>query len=382
MSVNSANNTFHLYTKGYTMKPKKILSLILISALCLSCTACNKNSDTKKSDKSSSVSESSEESKDDSSDNSSENNDSSSDKKDKIEKVDINDYFNNTSPNPALWKVTDNDSDNVLYMMGTIHVAGDNTFPLPDYVMDVYNGCEGIAVEYNVKALQSDLKELMAFQSAFVYTDGTDITNHISAEAYEIAKNYLKDAGLYNKLFNSYNAAYWMSLITNAQIMNIDNLSTDGVDMHFINLADKDKKQIVNIEKLDAQIKALGSYSDELVEYMIMELGEEDSTTITKDSAEELATLYNYWADGDIDKLAEESDIDEDSSIPQELIDDYNKSEELILTSRNKVMAERASQFIENGDNLFFMVGALHFAGDEGVDDLLEDMGYTVERID
>ena len=38
-------------------------------------------------------------------------------------------------------------------------------------------------------------------------------------------------------------------------------------------------------------------------------------------------------------------------------------------------------EFIENNDKLFYMVGSLHFAGDQGVDDILEDMGYTVEKL-
>lgn len=368
------------------MKNKKILSLIIASALCISFTACKNDNKKEKTEKASSTSESSSESSNSSEADTTEENDESSaedkdDKKDTTEKIDANDYFDSDMPSPALWKVSDTDSDNVLYMMGTIHVAVDNTFPMPDYIMDVYNNCDGIAVEYNVKDLQSNMKELMQFQSAFVYTDGTDITDHISEEAFETAKSYLSSAKIYNKLINSYNAAYWMSLITNAQVMNIDNLSTEGVDMHFINLADKDGKEVVNIEELSAQIDALGSYSDELVDYYIKAMSEKDNTTITEEAADELAGIYNLWSDGDIDKLAETYDMEADDTIPQELVDDFNKSEELLLTVRNNNMAEKAAQYIENGDNLFFMVGALHFAGDDGVDDLLEDMGYVVERI-
>lgn len=90
--------------------------------------------------------------------------------------------------------------------------------------------------------------------------------------------------------------------------------------------------------------------------------------------------MYNCWAKGDVDKL-QEIDADEMGELPKELEDDYVQYENIILHNRNQVMAQRASEFIENNDNLFYMVGSLHFAGDQGVDDILEDMGYTVEKL-
>ena len=42
-------------------------------------------------------------------------------------------------------------------------------------------------------------------------------------------------------------------------------------------------------------------------------------------------------------------------------------------------MAEKL-RIYKDGKNYFFMVGALHFSGDKGVDDLLEDMGYKLSE--
>ena len=44
-------------------------------------------------------------------------------------------------------------------------------------------------------------------------------------------------------------------------------------------------------------------------------------------------------------------------------------------------MAERAKEFLKNGDNLFYMVGFAHFSGEGSVIDLLEKDGYGVERL-
>ena len=44
-------------------------------------------------------------------------------------------------------------------------------------------------------------------------------------------------------------------------------------------------------------------------------------------------------------------------------------------------MAEKASELLKEGKNCLFMVGALHYSEDVGVDNLLEGMGYKVEKI-
>ena len=45
-------------------------------------------------------------------------------------------------------------------------------------------------------------------------------------------------------------------------------------------------------------------------------------------------------------------------------------------------MTEAAENFINEGKNVFFIVGAAHFAGEKGIISLLENDGYTVKRIE
>jgi hypothetical protein len=54
-----------------------------------------------------------------------------------------------------------------------------------------------------------------------------------------------------------------------------------------------------------------------------------------------------------------------------------------LITQRDKGMAAEIAKLLENGDDggYFIIVGAGHLVGDNSVVKLLEDMGYTVERI-
>jgi uncharacterized protein len=54
--------------------------------------------------------------------------------------------------------------------------------------------------------------------------------------------------------------------------------------------------------------------------------------------------------------------------------------QELLLTNRNSVMAERAARYLMAGD-AFMAVGALHLPGEQGLVSLLRKAGFTVEAV-
>lgn len=292
------------------------------------------------------------------------------------EVYDINDYITVDTPAPALWKATDPDSGNELYLMGTIHVVSEEKFSLPDYILDVYENSDGVAVEYDIREIEqiSGAQEMLKYM---IYTDGTKISDHISNEAYEAGKSCLEDISMYAPMLDVYMPGFWLNQIEVSAMMSIKNLSQDGVDSKFIDMAEKDGKEIVSIETLEIQAGAMVGYSDDYADYCLRTLPEELDDM--DELVESLGQLYDMWASGKIDEMEELSDESDD--IPEDLLDDYEEYNEKMIYTRNEGMADRAAEFLENGDNYFFMVGSMHFSGDRGVDDLLEAKGYTVERL-
>lgn len=356
------------------MKNNKILCAFLAALLSFSVVSCGNSDDSSEEKSSSSQAETESVTEDNDGESS-----GSDEKSDDEKTVNIDDYISDKEPAPALWKVTDTDTGNELYMMGTIHVVSENKFSLPDYIMDVYENCDGVAVEYNVNELNRDMNLMQEFLTPMVYTDGTTIKDHLSEETYEKAKAYYQENGMYNSLMDAYVPGFWINQIQALEILNLDNLSSEGVDSTFIKYAENDGKEVVNIETLDIQADAISGYSDELADYVLSDLV--DNIDDTEAMAESISELYNLWASGDVDAMAaiDESEMDE---IPDDLKDDYDDYQNIMLYDRNKSMADKAEEFLKNGDNYFFMVGSMHFAGDKGVPALLSDMGYTVERVE
>lgn len=57
---------------------------------------------------------------------------------------------------PLLYKVTDGDG-NVIWLFGSIHVGRDDYYPLPEYVLDAYEGSDALAVELDAVAFENDM---------------------------------------------------------------------------------------------------------------------------------------------------------------------------------------------------------------------------------
>ena len=211
----------------------------------------------------------------------------------------------------------------------------------------------------------------------FIYKDGSKVTEHISDETYQKLKDYFNSVGGYNEMLDMYNTGFFINQLNSIMLLRLENLETSGTDTYFMELAKKDNKEVISIETLDTQVKALSAYSDDLADYVLSDsLDEMDNID---EYAEDIAEIYELWSNGSGDILFD-SDMDTDD-IPEDLKDDYDEYKKTMLNDRNKGMAEKASELLKDGKNCLFMVGALHYSEDVGVDNLLEGMGYTVEKI-
>ncbi len=282
---------------------------------------------------------------------------------------------------PAVWKVTDPASGNSLNMMGTIHLIPDTAEVVPQYVMDIYESSDGVAVEYDVTRLSGDMVAAIQYLSYYIIDDGSSITDHISQETYERAKAYLTEAGMYQEGIEAYNAAYWQSLVSNAALLKIEGMSASGIDTYFIGLAKKDGKEVRDIERLETQMDILTLLSDGYNEYAINEILDElDAENGYEEFKNSFLELYAAWAQGDTAVFGTLEDAASDE-MPVEFAEEYAEYNRRLLGERNIGMADVAEQYIKNGDNIFYMVGFGHFCGDGSVIDLLAQRGYTVEKI-
>ena len=276
---------------------------------------------------------------------------------------------------PLIWKVTLPDSDTTLYLFGSIHAAKEDVFPLNKVIRNAYADSDYLAVECDTIAYAQDTLAQMEMSQMMVYSDGSTIEDHLSAETFKKVKKYLLDTDSFNSNYVYFKPALFESLLSNAAAEKSGMSSEYGIDESFPEMARFDDKEIIEVESIESQMQMITTIPDGY--YDISLSMAVDSLLEEKDP---MGELYRAWIAGDIDYF-EKQLFEESPELTDEqrgYLEEYNQA---MLTDRNKLMADVADEIFKDGKNCFYVVGLAHMIGEDGIVALLEDMGYTVTRI-
>lgn len=275
---------------------------------------------------------------------------------------------------PLLYKVTGG-KGGVLYLLGSIHVGDERTQTMPDYIMDAYNGSDYICVEADIVAYEQDIMKLMADLQLMLCEKNKTIRDHLDPQLYADMKKFLQSTGKYNASYELYRPTLWSSLVDEA-IRSYTELETEyGVDRYFINKANEDGKEIIEVESVDFQNNLMLGFSDELYSLLIAE-----SVYYPEEGVNGLNSMYEIWLGGDEAELEEMLKLDYTGLSDEErkLVEEYNTK---MLTERNVGMADKAEEYLSTEGTGFYIVGTAHIVGDGALVELLRDRGYTVEVV-
>ncbi len=284
------------------------------------------------------------------------------------EKGDINTPTDNKL---CFWEVTSSDTDNKLYLFGSIHAADEKMYPLPNRINDVYEQCNAIAVECDIVNFEKDPSAQIRHFQKLILKDNSTIQDHLDKDVYTKIKKLLEDKKLYNENYEYFKPAAWLSFIETAVIQDAELDTTLGLDYHFLTKARNDNKNVHEIESVDSQVNMLTNLSDELVNFILK--------NYTEDYDEEVQNLKKVYSDiinGKIDSLLESKEKDSNEK-EKTLLAEYNTKQ---LTERNKVMYDAAVDFINSDEQVFLIVGAAHMVGEDGIVKQLQNKGFTVTR--
>ena len=324
---------------------KKLLSLLLVLVMCLSFVACGTNNETATADTATTEATTAPVSK---------------------------------SSTPLLYKAT-SDNGGEVWLFGSIHVGNDDMYPLPDYVNNAYNEADSLAVEVDVIDMEETALDYVADYQKVMYLDGTTIKDHISEDLYNDAVKILEDKDYYTSMLDYYYPSMWSSFIEVFEYENCGYDSKKGIDMHLLNLAKENKKNIVEIESASSQITLLGEFSEEL---QILQLEEVVAGYNTEESKTYLKDLVSAWTSGNEESITaiicEDSSSEDYTEEEMKLLEEYNQK---MLVDRNILMADFAEKALKDGDSVFICVGTAHIVGEGAMVDLLRDRGYTVEIV-
>lgn len=336
---------------------KKFLSIILVLVLCFSLVACGSGDDTTSSNATEATTQPT------------------------TAETTAPEKNDSDGSTPLLYKATSENGGEV-WIFGSIHVGTDDMYPLPDYVTTAYNEADSLAVEIDVVGAMEDTGELISLYQKAMYLDGTTIKDHIPEDLYNDSVKILEDNDYYMDMLDYYTPGMWSSFVENFTYTKYGYDSEKGIDMHLLNLAKDNEKDIIEIETFESQMSLIVDI-DEKLQVMLLESAVEDYDS--EYSKEYLNELVSAWISGDEEKITEiiyeDADEEELADYTEEeikLLEDYNTA---MLTDRNILMTDFAENALKDGDSVFICVGTAHVVGDGAIVDLLRDRGYTVELV-
>jgi len=285
---------------------------------------------------------------------------------------------------PLLWEVEAKQGEGHIYLLGSMHVGGEGLYPLPDEILEAYESSDTLAVEFDTTEMTTSFVANVALARKMMYSDGTDITQHLSKETYDLAVDFLTKNGQYSTMYDKYNIFFWSSLVDGIMVKLSELDAAKGIDSYFLSLAHDDGKEILDVESLDFQLNLISGQPDKLQDYMLW-----SSIMYMDVSIDSLLSLFDAYRRGDeaalTDRLSQNLDDYELEGFSEEeaveltsMIEDYTYD---MYTARNLAMAETAEGYLEEGKNVFYVVGAAHMLGEDGIVKLLGNAGYTVTQI-
>lgn len=277
------------------------------------------------------------------------------------------------SSSPLLYEVTDAEG-HCVYLLGTMHMGTEDMYPLGDAVEKAYRESDALAVEFDLLSIQEDMARLMQYSLALMYTDGTDIRDHISPEIYRMGLEQLGQPAL---VLNRMRPIAWMTLAEEASFSRLGCSAEYAVDTWLLDRAHREGKTIFELESLDEQIDVLLSTPEDFIEYQL------EQAFINPQKADlSVQLLITAWRQGNavlLERLLNEEDSD--ALLPPELLDSYAAYTDTLLHARDERFEKKVKEYLKNGDKVFFAVGAAHIVGEGALADRLAQDGYTVREI-
>lgn len=258
------------------------------------------------------------------------------------------------------WEVKKGDTS--IYVLGTIHVADKDFYPLEDKILEAFDKADRRVSELGGKKEMETLQEKLQIRMLqnFNISPEKDLSNFLSEDEINVVIQELGTVAAPLFKFNP----WILALALNQVVYTKAGLDPqNGIDMHLLNRADK--KEIEALESIDEQLDILSSGSfEEQLKVLKETIDELQNTDKTIDSLTKLKKLYL------------ENNSEELKDFIGSLLDISDGiSQDALLKDRNIVWADKFEEYLNKGGTTFVFAGLAHFLGKDSVFELMRIKG-------
>jgi len=254
-------------------------------------------------------------------------------------------------------------------MTGSIHVGRPEFFPLAAPLEQAFRDADALGVEVDVDdpAVQQEAASIV-FQRGMLPGDET-LESRLGKDVWTRLQAYADSAGVPLALYNKVKPGIVAMVLAMNEYQRQGYDPALGVDKHFLDAAHAEGKPVRSLETIAAQMELFLQVDDKLDDVLMDEMLDQMA-----DLKEETERMIALWRAGDADGL--ERYMAEQVGDDPEMQDFYRK----LLDDRNVAMADSLDSWLHGDQDVFVVVGAGHFGGDQGLVKLLEAKGWDVKQ--
>lgn len=264
---------------------------------------------------------------------------------------------------PAIWAVRDRDS--TVFLFGTIHVMKPGTNWRSPRFEEAFKGADQLILEVENPEDQAAVLPLIREHGL---SPDRPLSLLLSAEDLTRLDGAAKSVGLSAAQLDPMRPWLASLSLAAAPLRRAGYDPASGIDPVLRTDALAAGMTITGLETLDQQVRLLAGFPEEgQLAYLLRSLDDFD------DGAAQLERLVEAWLAGNV--LA----IEQIGLRPIREVGE--RVYQALLVERNRAWADRISLILDGTGTAFIAVGALHLAGEDSVQRILENRGLTVERI-
>ncbi len=251
------------------------------------------------------------------------------------------------------------------HLFASIHIAKADFYPLSAPVLRAYKESNTVVVEADVS--NTDNSSEIVEKLSYVAPD--KLESHLTPATWEILTSMTGRNVEQFQRFKPVMVAMGLTINVGQQL---GFEPAQGLDLHFINLSRKDKKELVELEGVSYQSSVLAELSDAEGDALLASTLE----TVRKGEAQkELNRIADTWKQADavaLGKILREAGNRDAGSqmLMKRLMDD-----------RNQVILDKITKMAAEGKKLFVVLGAGHLAGENSILELMQKQAWQVKQI-
>lgn len=274
-----------------------------------------------------------------------------------------------TTDAQLLWKISGNGIKEPSYIFGTHHVAPNSITDSIKGFDKAFESTRQLYGEIDMNFM-TDNSTLIEMQKTMTMPEGKRLSDLFSNEDRKLidsaCKKYLGIGIDMMDMLKPMAIASQLSVVMSMKEFP-ELQKGEQLDMNLQNMAKKEGKEVKGLESLEFQTNLIFNMPlEEQAEFLLKTV---ESTDESEKTSKELANAYKSQ---NLDKIME--------LINKEEMQDNENYIKMLVYDRNRNWVEQMKSIV-NDKPTFFVVGAGHLPGEEGVLKLLENEGYTIEPV-